>query len=284
MSLVRLAIGSRLCASCAQSTLPLALSTTTPACARTPRMRTRAACAADSGRSGVAGGGPEPPVRGSRGDRAGDHARRAIGQRPQPVGHEPAAGREHGDEQERDRRGRRQAHGRQPPAAASAAAGLEAVQRWSRRAVHFPPRTIAPMSANPLRQLPSVDALLSEARRPPSPVTAARPPWRPSGRRSPKPAPPREPRSPESLLQRAAELLERPPSLRPVLNATGVIVHTNLGRAPLAAAALERVRAVAGGYSNLELDLGRGRAAARARTHVGALLRRADRRRGGDWR
>jgi L-seryl-tRNA(Ser) seleniumtransferase len=50
-------------------------------------------------------------------------------------------------------------------------------------------------------------------------------------------------------------------SLRPVINATGVILHTNLGRAPLAAAALTRVTAL-GGYSNLEYDLqsgGRGR-------------------------
>ena len=50
------------------------------------------------------------------------------------------------------------------------------------------------------------------------------------------------------------------PRLRRVLNATGVIVHTNLGRAPLPAAALERVHEVARGYSNLEFDLERGRA------------------------
>ena len=42
------------------------------------------------------------------------------------------------------------------------------------------------------------------------------------------------------------------PSLRRVLNATGVIVHTNLGRAPLAAAAREAVARAAEGYSNLE--------------------------------
>src|SRR5436309_16071373 len=50
----------------------------------------------------------------------------------------------------------------------------------------------------------------------------------------------------------------RAPRLRRVINATGVIVHTNLGRAPLAEAAIERVRAVAEGYSNLEYDLGAG--------------------------
>jgi L-seryl-tRNA(Ser) seleniumtransferase len=47
------------------------------------------------------------------------------------------------------------------------------------------------------------------------------------------------------------------PSLRPVINATGVIVHTNLGRAPLPQAALARVAAL-GGYSNLEYDLAAG--------------------------
>jgi L-seryl-tRNA(Ser) seleniumtransferase len=48
------------------------------------------------------------------------------------------------------------------------------------------------------------------------------------------------------------------PSLIHVINATGVIVHTNLGRAPLSEAALARVSAVAGGYTNLEYDVARG--------------------------
>ena len=48
------------------------------------------------------------------------------------------------------------------------------------------------------------------------------------------------------------------PSLRPVINATGVILHTNLGRAPLAQAALDRIREVAGVYSNLEFDIASG--------------------------
>ena len=47
-------------------------------------------------------------------------------------------------------------------------------------------------------------------------------------------------------------------SLRPVINATGVILHTNLGRAPLALSALEHIRETACGYSNLELDLTSG--------------------------
>jgi len=48
------------------------------------------------------------------------------------------------------------------------------------------------------------------------------------------------------------------PSLAPVVNATGVVLHTNLGRAPLARAAVEAVARVAAGYSALEYDLGRG--------------------------
>jgi L-seryl-tRNA(Ser) seleniumtransferase len=47
-------------------------------------------------------------------------------------------------------------------------------------------------------------------------------------------------------------------SLRPVINATGVILHTNLGRAPLAPSALDHLRATAAGYSNLEFDLQSG--------------------------
>ena len=48
------------------------------------------------------------------------------------------------------------------------------------------------------------------------------------------------------------------PSLRPVINATGVIIHTNLGRAPLSADAQRAVSEVASGYSSLEYDLERG--------------------------
>jgi len=63
------------------------------------------------------------------------------------------------------------------------------------------------------------------------------------------------------------------PSLRGVINATGVLIHTNLGRSPLSPAALDRVREVAGGYANLEYDLAAGRRGARD-THAEALLRR----------
>ena len=63
------------------------------------------------------------------------------------------------------------------------------------------------------------------------------------------------------------------PALRRVLNATGVIVHTNLGRAPLAPAALARAVDVGGSYSNLELDLASGTRGSR-QAHVAAALAR----------
>ena len=59
-----------------------------------------------------------------------------------------------------------------------------------------------------------------------------------------------------------------------MINATGVLVHTNLGRAPLAQAALDRVAEVGGGYSNLEYDLADGSTRARGRITSSALLRR----------
>src|SRR5690349_19148938 len=65
----------------------------------------------------------------------------------------------------------------------------------------------------------------------------------------------------------------RAASLRRVLNAAGVVVHTNLGRAPLAEEALAQVVEAARGYSNLELDLSSGTRGSR-QDHVAALLRR----------
>jgi L-seryl-tRNA(Ser) seleniumtransferase len=61
-------------------------------------------------------------------------------------------------------------------------------------------------------------------------------------------------------------------SLRPVLNATGVVLHTNLGRAPLAGAAVSALTAVAAGYSNLELELSSGSRGSR-HDHCRAVLR-----------
>jgi len=61
-------------------------------------------------------------------------------------------------------------------------------------------------------------------------------------------------------------------SLVPVLNATGVVLHTNLGRAPLAVPAIQAMTAVAGGYSSLELDLPSGTRGSR-NDHCRDLLR-----------
>jgi L-seryl-tRNA(Ser) seleniumtransferase len=62
------------------------------------------------------------------------------------------------------------------------------------------------------------------------------------------------------------------PSLRRVINATGVVIHTNLGRAPLAAEALAQTASVAGAYSNLEYDLAAG-ARGHRHAHAEQLLR-----------
>jgi L-seryl-tRNA(Ser) seleniumtransferase len=79
---------------------------------------------------------------------------------------------------------------------------------------------------------------------------------------------------PGGVAERASALAARleAPRLRRVINATGVVLHTNLGRAPLAARALERIRETAG-YSNLELDLADGGRGSR-HDHLAAILRR----------
>jgi L-seryl-tRNA(Ser) seleniumtransferase len=79
----------------------------------------------------------------------------------------------------------------------------------------------------------------------------------------------------EVLAERVVERARRsgPFSLRPVINAQGVVLHTNLGRALLSTLALERLQAVATAYSNLELDLARKERGSRY-SHVEAVLRR----------
>ena len=61
-------------------------------------------------------------------------------------------------------------------------------------------------------------------------------------------------------------------SLRPLFNATGVVLHTNLGRAPLAESAVMAIRGIAGGYCNLEYDIAQGQRGSRY-VHCVALLR-----------
>ena len=124
-----------------------------------------------------------------------------------------------------------------------------------------------------LRDLPSVDELARDERLaqepPPLVVAAAR---EVLARAREEIAAGHEP---GDLAERTlAELAAtRAPALRRALNATGVFVHTNLGRAPLPEAALARALEVGRGYSNLEYDLTAGARGSR-QDHVAAILRR----------
>jgi L-seryl-tRNA(Ser) seleniumtransferase len=119
-----------------------------------------------------------------------------------------------------------------------------------------------------LRDLPSVDELAREAGDPlavdaaRAVIEQAREEIRAGG-------------DPGDLAARLREELSevRRPQLRRVLNATGVVIHTNLGRAPLAEEALARVVEAGRGYSNLELDLGEGLRGSR-QDHCAEILRR----------
>ncbi len=79
----------------------------------------------------------------------------------------------------------------------------------------------------------------------------------------------------QALLDQAQHILQdwSTSSIRPVINATGVILHTNLGRAPLSRAALQAIQDVSSGYSNLEFDLARGQRGSRL-VHAETLLQR----------
>jgi L-seryl-tRNA(Ser) seleniumtransferase len=129
---------------------------------------------------------------------------------------------------------------------------------------------------NPLRELPSVDRLLADERVQSLVQLHGRELAVEASRRALARA--REDLQAGfeagDLPQRAIAELDAllAPKLRRVLNATGVIVHTNLGRAPLAPEAIERVNEVARGYSNLEYDLGTGVRGSR-QDHLAAALR-----------
>jgi L-seryl-tRNA(Ser) seleniumtransferase len=131
--------------------------------------------------------------------------------------------------------------------------------------------------SDPRRTLPSVSALIeSDAlrpllrRAPRALVVGAVRAAIDAARRAPESAPHGEQ---EWVVAIGHELehAERP-SLRSVLNATGVVLHTNLGRAPLAEAALVAIHRVAAGYANLEYDIERGERGSRY-AHCVALLR-----------
>ena len=97
-----------------------------------------------------------------------------------------------------------------------------------------------------------------------------------SGAGAPPDAPPQHDAGLVSADAIAADAIARAhaknrPSLRPVINATGIIVHTNLGRSPLADAAIDAVRSVARGYSTLEFDVDSGERGSR-HVHVEELI------------
>ncbi|HUG65512.1 MAG TPA: L-seryl-tRNA(Sec) selenium transferase [Gaiellaceae bacterium] len=124
-----------------------------------------------------------------------------------------------------------------------------------------------------LRDLPSVDELLRDERLSAEPRELALAAARAVLNRARAQIAAGEDPAPiaDGVLQELAR--GRRHSLRRVLNATGVLVHTNLGRAPLADAALARVAEVGAGYSNLEYDLERGERGSR-QDHLGALVER----------
>jgi L-seryl-tRNA(Ser) seleniumtransferase len=80
---------------------------------------------------------------------------------------------------------------------------------------------------------------------------------------------------PEALLQTIEQILQSwtAPTLQSVINATGVILHTNLGRAPLSQASLQAINNISQGYSTLEYDLNQGKRGSRT-VHAEALLTR----------
>ena len=114
-----------------------------------------------------------------------------------------------------------------------------------------------------LRRLPSVDQVVRAVAEDPAAAGVPRPRLTALVRRAVEAERRRvlggegEPAAAADLAVRVREELARAGrfSLRPVINATGVVLHTNLGRAPLSAPALERLARVAEGYANLELDL-----------------------------
>jgi L-seryl-tRNA(Ser) seleniumtransferase len=124
-------------------------------------------------------------------------------------------------------------------------------------------------TADRLRELPSVDRLAAALDAPQGPAVAAARAAIKRRRAELRAGADEE----VDMVERARAELDsaEQPSLRAVLNATGVIVHTNLGRAPLPAAAREAAAAAAEGYANLELDLPSGARGSR-QEHVEGLL------------
>jgi L-seryl-tRNA(Ser) seleniumtransferase len=129
------------------------------------------------------------------------------------------------------------------------------------------------MTADPRRRIPSVDSLLREPgveallrSAPRTVVVAAVREALAEARQAPGGLPANWIAEVEQRVARRTT-----PSLLSVINATGVVLHTNLGRAPLAGAALAAMHAAGAGYSNLEFDLASGRRGHRT-DHCRSLL------------
>ena len=124
-----------------------------------------------------------------------------------------------------------------------------------------------------LRELPSVDELLRDPRLAGAPHDLAVAAARAALERAREAI--RAGDDPGDVAALALDELEsaRAHRLRRAINATGVVVHTNLGRAPLPEAAIERAVAIGRGYSNLEYDVEAGKRGSR-QDHVAAILRR----------
>ena len=133
---------------------------------------------------------------------------------------------------------------------------------------------------NGYRRLPSVDAVAGDPRLEQAVSRYSRPAVveavrgqieRARARVAAGEAPPSE----DEVIAGAEAALSRDlePSLLSVINATGVVLHTNLGRAPLSAEAAEAAHRAAAGYGNLEMDLSAGERGSR-HTHLDDLLRR----------
>ncbi len=126
------------------------------------------------------------------------------------------------------------------------------------------------MSADPRRQVPRTDTLLADGQIVPAVERLGRDLVKDAVRTVQERIRAGDVAPTAAVAAVLAELPDTAASLRPVLNATGVLVHTNLGRAPLSAAALAAV-AAAGGTTDVELDLATGRRGPRGEAALAAL-------------
>ncbi|MGY1740014.1 MULTISPECIES: L-seryl-tRNA(Sec) selenium transferase [unclassified Blastococcus] len=126
------------------------------------------------------------------------------------------------------------------------------------------------MSADPRRQVPRTDALLADGQLVPVIARLGRPLVKDAIRSVQDRVRAGEVAPADAVAAVLAALPDTAASLRPVLNATGVLVHTNLGRAPLSAAAVAAVAAAAG-TTDVELDLATGRRGPRGEAALAAL-------------